>query len=197
MEKGLVGGRMGSLQSRRQMQLVVAAVGLVLLGAAVAGLLVPAPSSPVGPLPPVGAEVGDRAPEVQAVTLAGTPVRLTSLRGRTVVLAFWATWCTACQQELPLLDQLARQHPEMRIVTIESDGSRTAVVAAMRQLHLVNVSVWRDPTGETLRTHYDTHAIPATFVIDGSGRIANSFLGATESEGDLELALFGTRSAVY
>ncbi len=172
--------------------IVLALVGVALAGALVGALLIPAPTPPPGAPPPLGSEVGDRAPDVSATTLDGAHATLGALRGHPVVLTFWATWCPACRMELPLLERMARRHPEWRIVAIESDSERAAVLASLRQLHLARVVVWRDPAATTLHQRYHTHGIPATFVIDADGQIQNSFLGTPTGEDALELALFGT-----
>ncbi|HEY6549414.1 MAG TPA: TlpA disulfide reductase family protein, partial [Vicinamibacteria bacterium] len=51
---------------------------------------------------------GETAPELGFTDLAGNEVKLTSARGRVVVMNFWATWCAPCLTELPSLDRLHR-----------------------------------------------------------------------------------------
>src|ERR1700750_2908415 len=74
------------------------AIGLLVASAA------PANSSFTGPLP----QVVRPAPDFQLTTFDGRKIHLADLRGRVVLLNFWATWCAPCKQELPLLDAYYR-----------------------------------------------------------------------------------------
>src|SRR5206468_11891060 len=75
--------------------LALAAVGLVLATGAAARSAIAAPPS-----------AGEAAPAFSLDTTAGATVTLGSLRGRLVVLHFWATWCGACRREMPLLQEI-------------------------------------------------------------------------------------------
>ncbi|MGZ3429769.1 MAG: TlpA family protein disulfide reductase, partial [Polyangia bacterium] len=52
-------------------------------------------------------KAGQPATDFDAATLAGSPLKLSSLRGKVVLVDFWASWCEPCKKELPLLDKLA------------------------------------------------------------------------------------------
>jgi thiol-disulfide isomerase/thioredoxin len=180
---------------RKQRIAIIGAVATVLIAAAVAGLLVPAGGDVTGPprSRATGPAIGDLAPEVHATTLAGKKASLWAMRGSTVVLTFWTTWCDACHQTMPWLDDLARRRPGLRVVAVESDGTLGDVQRAVRELHLRSLKVWRDPHAESLHDLYRSHAVPATFVIDGHGVVVNSLMGGAMSEDELALDLFGNQ----
>jgi cytochrome c-type biogenesis protein len=88
-------------------------LGLLLIGAIVAIWWVQRDTSPEGSTP--GSMTGEQAPDVSLTLLDGTPLRLSDLRGKVVVLNFWASWCTPCRQEMPELQSFwdeARQSGE-------------------------------------------------------------------------------------
>src|SRR3954449_1106717 len=58
-------------------------------------------------------KVGERAPDITATDLDGHSVKLSDLRGRPVIVNFWASWCVPCREEMPLLrDELAKHGPD-------------------------------------------------------------------------------------
>jgi peroxiredoxin len=181
---------------RRQQSITLTLVGAALIAAGVVGLLLPARGSTDTPSSPraIGPAIGDLAPEVVATTMGGQKARLASLRGSPVVLTFWTTWCDACHDELPMLDDLARRRSDLRVVAVESDGSLAAVLRTVNNLHLRTLTVWRDPQAITLHDRYHSHAVPSTFVIDRHGVVENSLQGSATSEDSLELELLGTQS---
>jgi thiol-disulfide isomerase/thioredoxin len=69
-------------------------------------------------------KVGGRAPEATLVTLDGQRISTAQLLGDVVVLAFWATWCEPCHEELPLLSDYARRHAQegLRVLGFSLDG---------------------------------------------------------------------------
>ncbi|HZP90934.1 MAG TPA: redoxin domain-containing protein, partial [Actinomycetota bacterium] len=103
----------------------VAAVlaGMVLVGRLLGGGTGPAAPGQVqvsGPPRPVPLAIGDRVPAFSAPRLGGGRVSWSEYQGAPVVLALWAPWCPHCQTELPILADLARQFPDVRLVTIAS-----------------------------------------------------------------------------
>ena len=178
---------------RRSLTVVAVLSALILAGALTVGLLLPAEGTPAARLGGVGPSIGQRAPDVVATkTLDGAPASLAAYKGRTVVLAFWTTWCPGCRTELPALDQLAALRPELRVVAVESDGSRATVLHSVKELGLSHLTVWRDPAARTLHDRYLTHAVPALFVIGPDGTVANSTLGGAANLDELTTLLFGT-----
>ena len=77
--------------------------GCLAAGAAAAVLRVPAARANE-------LRVGEAAPAATLVTLTGDRIVSSALRGQVVILTFWATWCSPCREELPLLSQYATEH---------------------------------------------------------------------------------------
>jgi cytochrome c biogenesis protein CcmG, thiol:disulfide interchange protein DsbE len=137
----------------------------------------------------LSAKVGQRAPDFTLPTLEGGTVRLSDFRGKPVVLNFWASWCTPCRQEFPLLrDALAARDGEFALVgvntqdLVESDGRGFA-----RDQH----ADW--PNGfdehEGVRRGYGVTGLPETYFIDAKGIIrSHVILGLTKPVLDAQLA---------
>lgn len=132
--------------------------------------------------------VGHPAPEIAASTLGGRPIALTALRGTPVVLNIWATTCTWCRVEMPLLDRFAHAHPGIRVIELDVGEDRATVAAYVRALGL-HLTVWLDPNA-TAADVYRLTGLPDTYVIDRGGIVRAVTIGALDSESGLrQLAL--------
>lgn len=126
----------------------------------------------------VGPRIGQYAPDFVASRLEdGTPVRLSSFRGRPVFINFWASWCEPCREELPAIADLMRQHPELVVIGINrGDTSGTA----LRFLESIDLGEGRrgmkfteavaDPQ-DTLFNAYQGLGMPFSIFLDASGRV--------------------------
>lgn len=117
----------------------------------------------------------------------GGPVQrtnLTGLRGKKVLLNFWATWCSACLVELPTLRELQHRHPrDLVIVGVcldrmdEADaGELRKRVAAFVGRQRFNYPVWLDPDSE-LGACFDGGELPTNVLLDAEGRVRRRFVG--------------------
>lgn len=88
----------------------------------------------IDPAPaPVGRLVGTPVPDLTLTLLDGTPLRLADLRGRVVVLNFWASWCRPCREEMPLLQRFHEAaQASGEATTVVGVGIRTDVDADAR-----------------------------------------------------------------
>ncbi|MFT5082115.1 MAG: thiol-disulfide isomerase/thioredoxin [Lentisphaeria bacterium] len=102
---------------------------------------------------------------------AGKNVRLSDLRGRVVMLNFWASWCGPCRQEMPLLDQLSQRYEPagftMLGVNVEAD--QKAADNLLREIP-VSFPVLYDPTSK-VSALYRVEAMPSTILIDCDGNM--------------------------
>lgn len=168
-------GRTSSLlHSRLEWAILILAV--VLLGGAwtLASRVTPEDAAP-GSLPPAP-RIGFAAPDFTAQALDGTAVRLADLRGRPVVLNFWATWCPPCLQELPHLMDVARRSGDRLVVLGIDNGEPAATVAAFANDRGLNYPIALDLTFE-ITDLYRVDGLPTTFFIDQDGIIRDMMMG--------------------
>jgi cytochrome c biogenesis protein CcmG, thiol:disulfide interchange protein DsbE len=125
--------------------------------------------------------VGTMAPSfaLQPVE-GGAEVRLDALKGRAVVLNFWATWCVPCLQEHAALAAGARAWPDVQFagVVYEDDEARTRAFLAQRGSS--PYPALADPGGKTAIA-YGVFGVPETFFIDRTGRIVEKYVGPLDS----------------
>lgn len=124
-----------------------------------------------------GALIGAPAPEVRAELIAGPdPVRLDALRGRVVVLDFWATWCGPCRAVMPELDRLSRQYHDRGLIVLGLTDERLETVRAHLARSPVSYTIARDVRGTSRR--YGVTAMPTLVVIDRAGQVREVTVGA-------------------
>ncbi len=104
-----------------------------------------------------------------------------SLRGRVVVLNFWASWCAPCLQELPALDALHRQMPEVAMLAVSFDREAAAYERFLR-LHPSSVPTALDVTGRSNEA-FGTMRPPETFILDREGVVRRKFIGPQDWTG--------------
>ena len=119
--------------------------------------------------------VGEMAPHYTLKTFDGRTVTSEELRGKVVILNYWATWCAPCRQELPLLDTYYRvqERHGLRVFAATTEDSVPAyrlkpLFAAMRMVAVKRMG----------GSYADVTALPTNYVIDRSGRIRYAKAGA-------------------
>lgn len=123
------------------------------------------------------------APVVTFRTLAGDTASLGGLRGRVVVLNFWATWCPPCKREIPelsrLQDSLSSEGASVVGVAVSS-GSRQEI-REFGEEYGINYPVWLSDPG-TAATEYRAVGLPTTLLVDRRGVIRRRYMGAQTYE---------------
>ena len=120
--------------------------------------------------------IGRPAPPFSLAPVGGGgPISLDSLRGRPVVMNFWATWCVPCFEEHAALAAAARTFREVQFLGIvyEDDESRTQAFLAQRPSSYPSLM---DAEGRTAIA-YGVFGVPETYFIDGEGRIVDKYVG--------------------
>ena len=112
-----------------------------------------------------------------AFTLDGKPAELADLRGKVVVLNFWATWCPPCVEESPSLNRLqsaiASHGGTVLGISVDEDAN---AYTRFLQDHQINYPTYRDPAKQ-IALNYGTSMYPETYIIDRNGRIARKIIG--------------------
>ena len=121
-------------------------------------------------IPEVDVElVGRTAPEVEASLLDGGDFKLSALRGKPVILAFWASWCGPCRLELPALDELQKQRSDIAIYAVNVDREKAKANAFLKQVKIDLPIVW-DNESMALGA-YQILSMPTVIVIDAKGTV--------------------------
>lgn len=116
-------------------------------------------------------EVGGPAPDFTLVDLEGNAVTLSDLRGRPVVLNFWATWCPPCRLEMPELQETQRDYAEQGVVvlTVNQDESAAQVQSFFDEIGLTLQAVLDDDGDVGIA--YGAFYLPSTVFINADGDI--------------------------
>ncbi|GIL09088.1 MAG: hypothetical protein BroJett033_5990 [Chloroflexota bacterium] len=137
----------------------------------------------------IGLDIGQLAPDFEAVTDSGQPVRLADLRGQVVLLNFWATWCAPCRVEMPAFEAAFQRHgdTDFTVLAVNNAESAAAVQAFRQELDL-SFPLLVDLDG-AVQYRYGIKLYPSTFLIDADGAIIARHFGAlTEAQLDSMLA---------
>lgn len=125
------------------------------------------------------AQAADPA-DLQMHSLDGRPFSLDSLKGRVVVLDFWASWCVPCHASVPYFDSLQKNYGPKGLsvvgLTLEED---TGAIEAFVDSEPVTYPIVRDPTGRAGEA-FAVVAMPTTFLIDPAGHTVARFEGSDQ-----------------
>jgi cytochrome c biogenesis protein CcmG, thiol:disulfide interchange protein DsbE len=173
------------VSSGKQWAIVAAVVTLLALALVAVTTLVGSGGEQVG--------IGRMAPDFRARTLDEPPVvrTLADYRGDVVLLNVWATWCLPCRTEMPSMERLHRafagQGLHVVAVSIDKPGFEEEIRTFVKE-YALTFDVLYDPDG-AITTAYQTTGVPYSFVIDRSGKIRKTVLGAADwsSQGNRSL----------
>jgi peroxiredoxin len=124
------------------------------------------------------ASMNQRAPDFRLTTLAGAPLTLDSLRGRVVLLNFWATWCPPCRVEMPGFQDVHDEHQADGFVVLgvsTDQGGRATVRDFLREQGITYPVAMA--TGEMVNAYGGARVLPTSFLIDREGRIRHEVRG--------------------
>lgn len=129
----------------------------------------------------VSASEKSPAPAISLISMKGSTLDLTSLKGKVVMLNFWATWCPPCREEIPSMMKLNKAmegKPFQLICVAVDDGGKEAVQKFFRE------SGYYLPTyfdaSKTAQVTYGITGVPETFIIDKNGIIVKKVIGGLD-----------------
>jgi thiol-disulfide isomerase/thioredoxin len=137
-----------------------------------------------------GGLVGANAPDFSLAVAANDEglgeVRMGDLRGRAVLLDFWATWCGPCRAEAPIVEHLSRRWRDqgVLVVGVNTDTPDQGDPVAFARAHGLTYPIVHDAAGEVAR-RYGVEGLPTLVVVSRTGRIVGVRSGVTD-EAQLE-----------
>lgn len=131
---------------------------------------------PVAVAPSGGpAAVGEVAPDFAFVLADGRGISLSDLRGRPVVINFWATWCGPCRLEMPEFVALHRSHPDLVVLEVNVMESE-ATARPFAEEFGMTMPVILDQEGDVQRA-YGVRGLPVTIFINAEGEVVSRWDG--------------------
>ncbi len=136
--------------------------------------------------------VNRMAPDFELSDLSGTPVRLSSLKGKPVLINFWATWCGPCQSEMPLIERTAKAYPNLVILAVNDDEAQIDVTDFVKRFGL-SFPILMDPAAK-VNIQYQVTGLPTSYFVDDKGVIRALQIGVlSESQLSDHLSKIGVR----
>lgn len=124
-------------------------------------------------------EIGQKAPEIIQTSIDGKQLRLSSLKGKMVLIDFWASWCAPCRKENPVIvatyqkykDEIFKNGEGFTVFSVSMDMKKTAWINAIAKdnlewpHHVSDLKGWRNEAALL----YQIKAVPYCYLIDGDG----------------------------
>jgi thiol-disulfide isomerase/thioredoxin len=135
---------------------------------------------------PLGCDRGDHPGQLDkpapvfAINDGQHSVDLAKLRGHVVLVNFWATWCAPCIEELPSLELMQQELPQVQVVAIDSSDSLDGYQRFLTRRPVKLLTVFDAKPTPTSNALYGSFAYPETYVIDKNGVVRRKFIGPQE-----------------
>lgn len=127
---------------------------------------------------------GDGAPDIKLTDLSGKPVSLASLKGKVVLVDFWASWCKPCREELPVLEQLHKKYSAEGLaiigVNVDSDAKTAKKFLADNKLAL-SFALANDAQHKVAES-YAPPTMPSSYLIGRDGKVRFVHAGFRSSD---------------
>ena len=131
------------------------------------------------------AKAGMKAPAFEVKMFDGSTIKLADLKGKVVLLNFWATWCPPCRAELARVEKdIIEKFKGQEFVFLPvSRGEKKETVAAFREKMGYSFPMGLDTDSRVYKEYAETY-IPRNFLIDKSGKVVKASVGYSEEEFD-------------
>ena len=177
-----------TMKRRHQKKSNFTLVAMLVLVVAIAAfiLLYPTPANAQNRPTPEQATLvkdGQKAPAFEVEMFDGSTVKLADLKGKVVLLNFWATWCPPCRAELARVEKdiIEKFKGEPFVFLPVSRGEKRATVAAFREKMGYSFPMGLDTDGRVYAEYAETY-IPRNFLIDKQGNVVKASVGYDEAE---------------
>jgi thiol-disulfide isomerase/thioredoxin len=124
---------------------------------------------------------GAAPPSFQMERYGGGKLALSDLRGKVVMLDFWATWCPPCQEEMPSLVKLAKEYESQGLVFVaasrDDDDVREEVVRQFVDRYLPELGQYVVYAGDDVATAFKVEALPTLYFLDREGKVTDAVRG--------------------
>jgi cytochrome c biogenesis protein CcmG, thiol:disulfide interchange protein DsbE len=166
-------------------RLLVIFVAIILIS----GLLITSCGTPQDttiPTPSTPAVVGKAAPDFTLSDINGNTIKLSSFKGKAVLVNFWATWCTPCMDEMPYMQEIYKNWTDKGLVFLSVDNGETLTKAkGFIDRYGYTFVPLVDPKGD-VALRYNIRALPTTLLIDKDGILQYMLPGAFPSAKSIE-----------
>ncbi len=129
--------------------------------------------------------LGHSAPDVTLKMADGKTTKLSALKGRPVVLSFWASWCGPCRKELPALAVLAAKRSDVQFLAVNVDRDRAPAEKFLKELKLP-LPIAFDPDSSVV-SQFEVVVMPTMFMVDKNGTVKFRKTGFSAEKGLAEL----------
>lgn len=118
------------------------------------------------------------APGITVNSLTNVPLKLSALKGKVVLLNFWATWCPPCREEIPSMMKLnsAMAGKPFQMVAVSIDEGGVPEIESFFKTSGYSLPAYTDPGGEAVKA-YGITGVPESFVIDKNGNLVKKVIG--------------------
>jgi thiol-disulfide isomerase/thioredoxin len=120
-------------------------------------------------------KAGDIPPDFTFRLEDGRYTRLSELKGRPVLINFWATWCGPCRQEMPEIVNAAAEKENLIVLAVNQEESLSLVEPFAEEFKM-ELPVLLDPEGK-VGWLYQARGLPTTVFVDADGKVASVFIG--------------------